>query len=175
MQKVIRFFILLIVIVPALSFSIPNKGKINWISVAKLNELYESNPKPILIDVYTDWCGWCKKMDKSTYEDGKLVEYVNTHYYAVKFDAESRENYVFNKKNYSYNAQYKSNELAVFLLFGRMEYPTTVFLSSIDAQPATLSGYMKAKEMEAPLKYFGEGASKTQTFVEFNKNIKKEW
>lgn len=57
----------------------------------------------------------------------------------------------------------------------QLEYPTTVFLSSIDAQPAPLSGYMKANEMEAPLKYFGGGANHTQSFIEFNKGMKKEW
>lgn len=175
MQKVIRFSILVFIVIGTLSFNEPKKEKINWITIAQLNELYYNNPKPILIDVYTDWCGWCRHMDRTTYENKKLVDYVNTHYYAVKFDAESKENLVFNKKNYSYNASNKSNELASFLLFGRLEFPTTVFLPTIDAQPAPLSGYMKAKEMEAPLKYFGDGVNKTQTFVEFNKKMKSEW
>lgn len=175
MQKVIRFLIFFIVAIPVVSFVKPSKEKINWITMQQLNELYYDNPKPILIDVYTDWCGWCKQMDRTTYAQAKLVSYVNTHYYAVKLNAESPGSYTFNKKNYGYNAGNKSNELASFLLFGRLEFPTTVFLSSIDAQPAPLAGYMKAKEMEAPLKYFGEGSHRTQTFVEFNKGMKKEW
>ena len=82
---------------------------------------------------------------------------------------------LFNKKSYGYDSRNKSNELAAFLLFRRMEFPTTVFFSAIDAQPAPLAGYMKAREMEAPLKYFAEGANQTKTFVEFNKGMKKQW
>ena len=128
-----------------------------------------------MVDVYTNCCGWCKEMDRTTYGNKKLVTYVNTHYYAVKFNAESRDSLVFNKKKYGYNARYKTHELAEFLLLGRLEYPTTVFLPVIDAQPAPLAGYMMPNEMEAPLKYFGEGAHASQTFVEFNKGMKKEW
>lgn len=175
MQKVIRIPIFIFLVVAACSFRDPQKQKINWITIAQLNEMYSKKPKPILLDVYTDWCGWCKEMDRTTYRNVKLVNYINEHYYAVKLDAESRDSFFFNNKKYGYNARYKSNELAEYLLFGRMEFPTTVFLPSIDARPAPLSGYMKPKEMEAPLKYFGEGIDKTQTFVEFNKTFKAGW
>jgi thioredoxin-related protein len=175
MQKVTRFLMFFIMVVPALSFMKPAKEKINWISIAELNELYYKNPKPILLDVYTNWCGWCKEMDRTTYSNHKLASYVNEHYYAVKLNAESTDSLVFNNKKYGYNAGYKSNGLAEFLLSGQMEFPTTVFLPAIDAQPAPLAGYMKAKDMEAPLKYFGGSAHLTQSFIDFNKSMKKEW
>ncbi len=175
MKKVIGFFIITIAGLLMLSFIRPPREKINWISIEQLEDLYKKNPKPILLDVYTDWCGWCKEMERVTYHHKKLVSYVNEHYYAVKLNAESPDSLVFNNRKFGYNAKYKSNELAEFLLFRRMEFPTTVFLPAIDAQPAPLAGYMTAKEMEAPLKFFAEGAHLTQTFVEYNKLMKHEW
>ncbi|MEO6489345.1 MAG: DUF255 domain-containing protein [Ferruginibacter sp.] len=173
MQKFIRLFIVF-GIISMMSFQPPG-DKINWISIPKLNELYSKNPKPILLDVYTDWCGWCKEMDRKTFGNQKVADYINEHYYAVKLDAESRDSLLFNNIKYGYDPQNKNNGLAEYLLFGRMEFPTTVFLSAIDARPAPLSGYMNPKELEAPLKYFGEGAQVNQTFIEFNKNLRKEW
>jgi hypothetical protein len=61
------------------------------------------------------------------------------------------------------------------MLNGRMEFPTTVFLPDMYATPAALPGFMKAKEMEAPLRFFAEGNFRTQTFVEFNKTFKGNW
>ena len=175
MQKVPKILIIILIAATAVSFISPNKEKINWITIKQLDEAYSKNPKPILLDVYTSWCGWCKEMDRTTYKNEKVVKYINEHYYAVKLDAESSDSLFFNDKKYGYNARYKSNELAEFLLFGRMEFPTTVFLPTIDARPAPLAGYLKPKEMEAPLKYFAEDAHKTQTFIEFNKTLKTEW
>ena len=157
------------------SFRLPDKDKINWITLDQLNSLYAKNPKPILIDVYTDWCGWCKQMDRTTYRDHKLSSYINDKYYAVRFNAESTDTVLFNHKKYAFNQQYKTNDLALYLTFGRLEYPHTIFLSSPAAQPAPLSGYMKPKEMEGPLKFFGEKADASTTFVEFSKTLKKEW
>ena len=175
MKKIISFFFSLITIAVLTSFSPANKEKINWITVAELNTVYAKNPKPILIDIYTSWCGWCKEMDRTTYKNDKLAAYVNEKYYAVKFDAESKSALTFNGKEYKYNTQYKTNDLAIYLTGGQLSYPTTVFMSAANAQPAPLPGYMKPKQMEAPLKYFGEKADKTETFVEFNKKMKGEW
>ena len=175
MQKVIRFLMIFTMAFSISSFIEPNENEVKWISLKELNELYSKNPKPILFDVYTNWCGWCKEMDRTTYKNVKLVRYINEKYYAVKLNAESPDSMVFNNKQYGYKKKYKSNELAEFLLFGQMQFPTTVFLPTIDATPAPLPGYLSARDMEAPLKYFGEGAYQNQTFVEYNKNMKKEW
>lgn len=175
MQKVIRIFTLIVIVTTAISFSTPPKEKINWITLEQLNTMYSKEPKPILFDVYTDWCGWCKEMDRKTYNNQKVADYINSHYYAVKLNAESTESFFLNKKAYGFNPETKNNSLAEYLLFGRMEYPSTVFLSAIDARPAPLSGYLKPKEIEAPLKYFGDGAHTSITFVEFNQKLKKEW
>lgn len=179
MQQVKRLFLVLLAGIMVSSFvPRPNgelKEKINWMTVDELNAAYAKNPRPILIDLYTDWCGWCKVMDRSTYSNEKVVRYINEHYYAVKYNAESTDSLTFNNKTYRFNDEYRSNELALYLTFGRLEFPTTIFLPTIDARPAPLSGYLKPKEIEAPLKFFGEGAHATQTFVSFEKSLKHEW
>ncbi len=175
MQKVIRFLLIFALAFSISSFIVPNNNEVNWISIKELNELYIKQPKPILFDVYTNWCGWCKEMDRTTYKNKKLISYINENYYAIKLNAESPDSMFFNNKKYGFKKKYKSNEFAEFLLSSQMQFPTTVFLSTIDATPAPLPGYLSASDMEAPLKYFGEGFYKSQTFVEFNNNMKKEW
>jgi thioredoxin-related protein len=175
MKHLLRFLILFFVAISISSFVIPNKELINWITLEELEERYAANPKPVLIDIYTDWCGWCKEMDRTTYSNKKLAAYVNEKYYAVKFNAEIQTPVKFNNKIYNYNKQQRTNELAIYLTSGQLAYPTTVFMAGRDKQPAPLPGYLKAKEMEAPLKYFGEKADVNQTFVAFNKNLKKGW
>ncbi len=175
MKKVKYFFWIALFVVLGLSFSPRPEKDINWISFEELQTAYEANPKPILIDLYTDWCGWCKHMDKTTYKHAEVVDYINKNYYAVKYNAESKEDVTFNKKKYKYNEKYRTNDLAIELSFGRLEYPNTIFLSSLGARPAPLSGFLKPKEIEAPLKYFAERSSEQESFVDFNKKLKKEW
>lgn len=172
-----RFCLSLLVFIclPALSFRVSDVPAVHWISLAELKTSYAQNPRPILIDVYTDWCGWCKEMDRTTYKNRALVDYINTHYYAVRFDAESRDDVFFNHAQYRYNAQYRTNMFAVYLTGGRLSFPTTVLLADTSAAPAPIAGYLKAKEMEAPLKYFGERANERQSYPDFNRGIHPDW
>ena len=175
MQKVARFFIIAMLFLITVSFVPAKKGKVQWLTVAELQEAYSKNPKPILVDVYTSWCGWCKVMDKETYTNEKVAAYINEHYYAVKLDAEDKNAMEWNGKTYSYDEANKVNELAVYLCYGQLSFPTTVFITDLNAQPAPLSGYLKAKEIESPLKFFGEGAYKTQSFPDYDKAFNKSW
>jgi uncharacterized protein YyaL (SSP411 family) len=175
MQKVALFLIAFVTLMCVVSFVPKTKEKVQWLTVAELQAAYTKNPKPILVDVYTSWCGWCKVMDRETYAKEAVAAYINEHYYAVKLDAESKESFEWNGKKYEYNAQNKSNDLAVYLLYGQMSFPTTVFMPALDAQPAPLAGYLKPNELEAPLKFFGDGAYKTKKYPEFMNDFKPSW
>lgn len=174
MQKFIVGLCLLAIAGLALSFGPKPKEKVNWMSFEEMQLAYAKNPKPILVDLYTDWCGWCKVMDKSTYGNDKVAAYINQNYYAVKFNAESREKVKFNGKEYGYNTEMRTNDLALLLSFGDRSYPNTVFLGAIDERPAPLAGYLKPKEIEGPLRYFAERKGE-ETFVEFNQKMKATW
>jgi thioredoxin-related protein len=141
----------------------------------ELRVAVKKKSRPILIDVYTSWCGWCKVMDKETYSNEKVIEYINAHFYAVKFDAESTLPVEFAGKSYNFNARIMVNDLANYLLSGNMAYPTTVFFPSLDAQPAPLPGYMKPAELEAPLRFFGDGAFRKQNYSDYMKGFKASW
>lgn len=175
MQKVTVFFGSMLMLIVMLAFQAPPKEKVNWLTMQQMQAEYKKAPKPILIDMYTSWCGWCKVMDKETYANPKVAAYINEKYYAVKFDAESRDSVEWNGKKYGYNATNRANDLAIHLMYGQMSYPTTIFLSALAAQPAPLPGYLKPKELESPLKFFGDGVYKTKNFPEFMKGFTASW
>ena len=167
MKKVNIFFITFLVAIVFISFKIMDNEKVHWISMVEMQMAYKKKPKPIIVDVYTSWCGWCKVMDKETYSNDQVAAYINDKYYAVKLDAEGKDPIEWNGKKYGYIQQHKVNELAAYFLNGQMGYPTTVFFSSLDASPAPLAGYLKPNEIESPLKYFGDGVFKTKPYPEY--------
>ena len=59
-----------------------NGQSIEWITFEQAVKAQEENPKKILMDVYTDWCGPCKLMDKKTFQNPYVAAYVREHYYA---------------------------------------------------------------------------------------------
>ena len=104
------------------------EATINWLTVEEVGAKMEEEPRKLFFDVYTSWCGWCKKMDQSTFKNSAIVEKLNTEYYAVKFDAEQKTEIEFGGKTYKFvdNGRRGYNELAQFLLGGQLSYPSFV-------------------------------------------------
>lgn len=176
MKKITCYIVLALILLISGSFiAAPKENSIHWLTVDEAQKAYQNNPKPILIDIYTTWCYWCKVMEDKTYSTDSVANYINAHYYAVKFDAESKDSVQWEGKTYGYNAQYKFNEFASYLANTQLNFPTTVFIAFANAQPAPLPGYLKPGEFEGPLKYFGEGAYKTQSFIDYMKTFSPKW
>lgn len=66
-------------------------GLVKWMTLSEAMEKVKTQPKPIIMDFYTDWCGWCKQMMRTTYANPDIAQYLNTNFYPVKFNAETRE------------------------------------------------------------------------------------
>ncbi len=147
-----------------------NSEKIHWMSFKEAMEKGSTTPKKVFIDVYTGWCGWCKRMDASTFSDSDVVKYINQNFYAVKLDAETKEVIKYKDKSYSYVAEYKSNELAALLLNGQMSYPTTVYLNEKLEIIGPVQGYLKKEQLLPVLKYFSEDEYVTKKWDDFLKD-----
>jgi thioredoxin-related protein len=146
--------------------------KIKWLTIEQAAERMKKEPRKVVIDVYTDWCGWCKKMDKDTFTDPKVAKVINKYYYPVKLDAEGKDPITLNGVTYTFKPEYKSHELAVMLLQGQMSFPTTVYLDENMNMLAPVPGYLDANNFYKILSFFGENHFKTMNFQEFEKTFK---
>lgn len=128
--------------------------KIKWYTLAEAVEANKKNKKKIAIDVYTDWCHWCKVMDKQTFTDPSVITYLNEYFYAVKLDGEHKENITFQGKEYKFvnRGRRGINSLAYFLLNGRAAYPTIVYLDENLEKIKVSPGYKKPNQMVSELK-----------------------
>ncbi|MBQ6083414.1 MAG: DUF255 domain-containing protein [Bacteroidales bacterium] len=150
-----------------------NAQKINWMTFQEAVKLNETAPKKIFIDVFTDWCGWCKRMDQTTFINKEVVDYMNENFYAVKFDAEMNDTIFFSGYKFvnegNKNGRKGTHQLAISLLQGKMSYPSYVFMNEKNQLLMVAPGYMEAKDFLPVLKYFGTDAYLKQTYQDFIK------
>lgn len=156
--------------------SIGQTAGVKWHTIQEAEGLYKKIPKPMFIDTYTDWCGWCKKMDKDTFTNKVISDLLNNNFYPVKFDAEGKESVTFLGQNFINDGKSgNAHQLAVALLQGQLSYPTVVFLypqkdGKLAAAP--VPGYKTPKEMEVLLSFFAEKAYESQKWEDYQKNFK---
>jgi thioredoxin-related protein len=147
---------------------------ITWLSVDQVAGRLQQEKRPVLIDLYTNWCGWCKQMDKNTYSNRQVEQYLRDKFYTVKVDAETHAMINWGGITYQFSPQYRSNEFALYLTHGRLEFPTTIIIPP-GQEPQAIPGYMGPKDLELLVKYFGEGVYKTQGFDVYQKSFRASW
>lgn len=133
-------------------------------------------PKKIFIDIYTDWCGWCKKMDQQTFEHQKISKYLNDNFYPVKFNAEQRASITFQGHEFKFVAQGRRgyHELAAALLDGKMSYPTVVFLNEDFQLLQRIPGYLDVNVFDTIMHYLAEEHYKKTPWADYQKSYKVE-
>jgi thioredoxin-related protein len=162
MRIKLTFLILLLSVVFANA-----QTKINWLSIEEAYAKQKITPKKILIDVYTGWCGWCKVMDRETFTNTEVINYVNQNYYAVKLDAESKKTIKLGTSIYKFDETNRSNEAAIALLQGKMSYPSIVYLDESFNMIQPVPGYMNAKDFHQIITYFGGNFHKKEQFENY--------
>jgi thioredoxin-related protein len=143
---------------------------IKWYSFEEAYALNKKKPKKIFVDVYTDWCGWCKKMDAETFANPTIAKYMSKNFYCVKLDAERKDTVVLDGQifvNPNPNGKRATHKLAVELLGGKMSYPSYVFLNEKGQKLTVVAGYQKAVDFEGVINYFGTDAYLTSTWEEY--------
>jgi thioredoxin-related protein len=142
---------------------------VRWYTIEEAYTLTKKEPKKILIDVYTDWCGWCKVMDKNTYGNQIIADYLNKNFYPVKFNAEQKGNVTLNGKTYKFVASGSRgyHELAAELLNGQLGYPSVVFLDEQAKMIQPLQGYIQPKQFDGIVKFIGGNYYKTKSWEAF--------
>lgn len=141
---------------------------IKWYSINEAFELNKKQNRPIIVDVYTDWCSWCKFMMKTTFANNGISSYINNNFYAARFNAELTDTVKFNDKDYI-NRQIgrrPTHDLANYLLDGKLSYPSLVYFDR-EGRKTVVPGYKESKDIEPILIYFNENLQSKISLNEF--------
>jgi len=153
-------------------------GPVKWYTFEEAVTLQKKDPKPIMVDIYTSWCGPCKMMTANTFGNEIIAKYLNEHYYPVKFNAETRDSVKFNRFVFANKnpegTQRPVHDFAISILEGKLSYPSIVFLNEEIKKIHTVVGYYKADQFEPVMKYFGSGKYKDILWEEYQKTFVTE-
>ena len=173
-MKFFNYFIILLLFLCFDVYSQDNNPVINWMTwdeavvlQAKQREEYNKDqklnppPKKIFLDIYTDWCGWCKKMDASTFKNPQVIEVMNKYFYPVKLDAEMPNSVTYNNHTFvnpnpnPAKGRRGTHQLAASLLDNQMSYPSYVIMDENTSRMTIYKGFKREFDMLSILAFFG--------------------
>lgn len=151
------------------------KTKVNWLTWEQAMELSKKEKKKIVLDVYTDWCKWCERMEEVTFSEPGIAKYLNDNYYPVKFDAEQKQALKYKDKEYKFvkSGPRGYHELAAALLGdNNLSYPSVVFLDENQDVIQAIAGFRSPEEFEQIITYFGKNYYQSTPWSSYTKSYK---
>lgn len=155
--------------------------EIAWMPMNEALDKQQKNPKKIIMDVYTEWCGPCKLLDKNTFGDRDVIKYINENYYAVKFNAEGTEEITYQDFTYTnpnYQEERKGRNATHFFAdaLKLTGYPSLVFFTDDGDLIQALPGYKTPGQLEIFLKMIANDdylkLTTAEAWQEYQKNFK---
>ena len=116
----------------------PKATELQWTNLETAVAKGAEHKKPVMVDVYTDWCGWCKKMDKEVFADPAVSEVLGKHFALAKVNGESRETFTFKGE--------KTDGVGIARGFGVRGYPAIIFLDSDGDMLTMIPGFVNAEK-----------------------------
>lgn len=157
-----------------LFFGIWNAQQIQWMTMNDALKAQKNQPKKIFMNVYASWCGVCKQMDKTVFTHPEVVQYINTHYYPVKFNGEGKEKIYYKGRDFHASNQKNTKFHEFFLYLGLNGFPSTVFFDAHGNVLTAFTGAMETKELMPYLQFFStDEYKKIKTAEDWEKYQKK--
>lgn len=127
---------------------------INWMSWSQLENALETQPKPVFIFFHADWCAYCKKIKRNAFTNKAVIQHINTSYYAVEMDVESKDTIVFDGVTFI-NSQSKTKRNVIhdlpLLLASRknkpFSLPATLLFDADFKMKARIFEYYTSKQL----------------------------
>ena len=168
--------LLLIAFLVAGSLQMIAQDGIQWMSMNEALEAQKENPKKIFMDAYTDWCGPCKLLDKNTFGNKDVINFVNKNYYPVKFNAEMSEPIDFNGHTFVNPNPGKSrstHQFAASILEYQLSYPSYVILDENLQRSVIYKGYLQVDDLLGIILFFGK--NRNQAYLQqITKQVKQQ-
>lgn len=166
-----------------LLFAVASTAQVNWMTFEEAEEALKKEPRKLLIDVYTLWCGPCKMMEAQTFNNPKIAEYINKNFYAVKFNAEGADPVKFKGQTFE-NTNYQEGKrgrnsthqlaYAIAGVNGRLSYPTIVYMDEDLNIISPVPGFMRPPQIEPLLHFIVEEAYENIEYEEYRNNFESK-
>lgn len=172
--------LLLIIALGCLFAGYVSAQKIEWKTIeqaAKVNP--KNSAKLYFVDFYTTWCGWCKKMDRTTFTDPTVSKILSAYFIPVKFDAEGSVEFVWNGVKYANAAtapggRASTHSFAKKMLGTQMGFPSFGIFASNQSQLTVIQGYQTPEDLVVMLWYFASGDYKHYAYEKYAQIFDKE-
>jgi thioredoxin-related protein len=138
------------------AFLVMAQDELTWLDANEGLTKAKEEGKILLVDYYTDWCGWCKVMDDSTYEDPRVIETLNEHFVVSKINPE---------KDGAVNYQGREVSAEEFARIGGTQgYPHTGFFNSDGDFLGSASGFLPPDPFLEALEFYRSDKAEKMDF-----------
>ncbi len=146
--KILCLFVLFLCFIAAcFSDSVPSSDSVKWYSYNEGIAAGEKEGKKVFVNFYADWCTFCAKMEKETFKEQSVVEYLNEHFISIKVNTE------------------KENDIARKHFVRGL--PMTWFLEPNGEKISSLPGYIQKDMFKQILQFIHTDSYNKMTFKEY--------